>query len=56
MVYASEKEREMILLRKKRLKNILQYNLQEIDRKRYQQDYEKHQFDNSYQVMASQAL
>jgi len=34
MIFASEREREMMLLRKNKLKQVLNYNLQEIERKR----------------------
>ena len=46
----------MMLLRKNKLKQVLNYNLQEIERKRNMQEYQKHQFENAYQTMASQAL
>lgn len=38
LIYASEGEREMHHLKQKKLKSVLQYNLQEIERKRYQKD------------------
>jgi len=46
----------MMSLRKNKLKQVLNYNLQEINRKRTTKEHLKYQFENSEQAMASQAL